>query len=152
MPPSYACHLSGRGDFDYVYRYNGEKKRLEKEIPEWRRRGKVIFYRAGIDWDHLDRIFEMFREASVNDAAVHTVMKRPSAPAVIDLCVTALKRFGTRSFSQTAAPTLKLLDAGGAEWYRDTSDGDTIYTGRDWYADLAVTMRKLTAAEKRSRS
>ena len=61
---------SSIGDFDYVFNYRGEKKRLEKEIPDWRRRGKVVFYRAGIDWDHLDRIFEMFREARVNDAAV----------------------------------------------------------------------------------
>ncbi len=68
---------SSVGDFDYVYRYNGEKKRLEKEIPEWRRRGKVIFYRAGIDWEHLDRMFEMFREARVNDVAAHI----PADPA-----------------------------------------------------------------------
>ncbi len=78
-------------------------------------------------------------------------IKSAAVPAAVDLCVTTLKQFGTRSFSQTAAPTLALLDAGGPEWYRDTSDGDTIHTGRDWYADLAVTLRKLTAAEKRSR-
>jgi len=78
-------------------------------------------------------------------------IRSAAVPAVVDLCVTALKRFGTRSFSQTAAPTLALLDAGGPEWYRDTSDGDTIHTGRDWYADLAVTLRKLNEAEKRSR-
>ena len=61
---------SSIGDFDYVYNYTGEKKRLEKDIPDWRRRGKVVFYRAGIDWDHLDRMFEMFKEARVNDVAV----------------------------------------------------------------------------------
>ncbi len=77
-------------------------------------------------------------------------IRSAAVPAVVDLCVTTLKRFGTRSFSQTAAPTLKLLDAGGPEWYRDTSNGDTIHTGRNWYADLAVTLRKLNEAEKRS--
>ena len=79
-------HLLARGkpsslsDFDYVFNYKGEKKRLEKDIPEWRRRGKVNFYRAGIDWDHLDRMFEMFREARINDVAVHI----PADPAGVE--------------------------------------------------------------------
>lgn len=74
-------------------------------------------------------------------------IKSAAVPAVISLCVTTLQKHGTMSFAQVAAPSLELLDAGGPGWYRDTSDGDTIRTSRDWYADLAVTLRKLVAAE-----
>jgi hypothetical protein len=78
-------HLLGRGksasinDFDYVNNYKGEKKRLEKDIPDWSRRGKVFFYRTGIDWDHLDRMFELFKEARINVVAVN-VPKDKSTP------------------------------------------------------------------------
>lgn len=70
-------HLLGRGrsatirDFDFVFTYKGEKKRSLQDIPEWARRGKVNFYRAGIDWQHLDRMFEMFKEAHINLVATH---------------------------------------------------------------------------------
>ena len=65
-------HLLARGrhatirDFDYVHAYQGEKRRSEHDIPEWAQRGKVNFYRAGINWENLDRMFEMFKEARVN--------------------------------------------------------------------------------------
>ncbi|HNW61314.1 MAG TPA: gamma-glutamyltransferase [bacterium] len=78
-------------------------------------------------------------------------IKSAAVPAVVDLCVTTLQHFGSRKFAQVAAPTLELLDAGGPAWYRDTSDGDTIRTARNWYADLAVTLRKLAAAERGTR-
>src|SRR6185437_2845054 len=70
-------HLLGRGrgatirDFDFVLNYRSEKKRLPQDIPEWARRGRVNFYRAGIDWNHLDRMFEMFKEAHINLVATH---------------------------------------------------------------------------------
>jgi gamma-glutamyltranspeptidase / glutathione hydrolase len=76
-------------------------------------------------------------------------IKAAAVPAVVDVCVTALKLFGSKSFAEVAAPSLEILDDGGPNWYRDTSDGDTVYTERDWYADLARTMRKLVEAEKR---
>ncbi|KAA0224606.1 hypothetical protein EDS67_22890 [candidate division KSB1 bacterium] len=91
-------------------------------------------------------------------------MRAAAVPAVIDLCVTALSRYGTMSFEQVAAPALALLEAGGPNWYRDTGSGDTLdglsgkkidsrllnadTGGRSWYADLAVTLRKLVAAER----
>ena len=59
-------------------------------------------------------------------------MKAAPVPGAIDLCVTLLREYGTRSFEQAVAPTLALLDAGG----------------RDWYPDLAVTLRKLIEAER----
>ena len=91
-------------------------------------------------------------------------IRSAAVPAVIDLCVTALKIYGTMSFEQIAQPLLEILDAGGANWYRDTGSGDYIDgisgkeidagiydlagQGRSWYADLAATMRKLIEAEK----
>ena len=70
-------HLLGRGrsatipDFDFVFNYKGEQKRLLEQIPAWARRGKVNFYRAGIDWENLDRMFEMFKEAHINLVATN---------------------------------------------------------------------------------
>jgi len=70
-------HLLARGkaatirDFDFVIRYRSERKRSLEDIPEWARRGKVNFYRAGIEWKHLDRMFEMFKEARINLVATN---------------------------------------------------------------------------------
>ncbi len=59
-------------------------------------------------------------------------MKAAPVPGAVDLCVTALKLHGTKSFEEAVAPTLALLDAGK----------------KDWHARLAVTLRKLVEAEK----
>ncbi|MCF7805456.1 MAG: gamma-glutamyltransferase [Candidatus Marinimicrobia bacterium] len=75
-------------------------------------------------------------------------IKAAAVPAVIDLCVTMLQKYGTISFETAVEPTLRILDAGGPSWYIDTSDGDTVDTGRNWYADLAGTLRKLVEAEQ----
>ncbi len=93
-------------------------------------------------------------------------IRAAAVPAVIDLCVTALQRYGTKSFEQVAGSALALLDAGGPNWYRDTGSGDTLdglsgkkidatllnadYGGRSWYADLARTFRKLVEAEQKA--
>lgn len=77
-------HILSRGrpasisDFDYIFNYKGEKVLLENDIPDWAKRGKVNFYRAGIDFDHLDRMFEMFEEARINLVAVHVPRERNS--------------------------------------------------------------------------
>ena len=108
-------HLLARGkpssirDFDFVFNYKGEAKRLEKDIPDWARRGKVNFYRAGIDWDHLDRMFEMFKEAHINLVATGIPADKNSdeykrAVAFIERChqagihVTAFNSLGNISF------------------------------------------------------
>lgn len=91
-------------------------------------------------------------------------LRAAAVPAVIDLCVSALQRYGTMSFEQVANPALAILDAGGPNWYRDTGSGDTLdglsgkkidanllmadYGGRSWYDDLARTLRKLVEAER----
>lgn len=90
-------HLLGRGrngtirDFDFVFNYRSEKRRSLEDIPAWARRGKVNFYRAGIDWNHLDRMFEMFSEAHINLVATHVPMDTSSedyrrVKAFIDRC------------------------------------------------------------------
>ena len=57
-----------------------------------------------------------------------------AVPAALDACLTALGRFGTRTFAEVVAPTLRLLDA----------------HEKDWHADLAGTLRTLVAAEAAS--
>ncbi len=90
-------HLLGRGrgatirDFEFVLNYRSEKRRSLQDIPEWARRGKVNFYRAGIDWGHLDRMFEMFKEAHINLVATHVPAETSSdeyrqVKAFIDRC------------------------------------------------------------------
>ena len=108
-------HLLARGrpssirDFDFVFDYRGEEKRMEKDIPDWARRGKVNFYRAGIDWDNLERMFEMFREAHINLVATGIPLDKTSteyerAKAFIERChkagihVTAFNSLGNISF------------------------------------------------------
>lgn len=78
-------------DFDFVMNYRGEDKRKEADVPDWARRGKVRFYRAGIDYEHLDRMFEMFEEARINLIAVHVPPDEKSeeyarVKALIDRC------------------------------------------------------------------
>jgi gamma-glutamyltranspeptidase/glutathione hydrolase len=78
-------------------------------------------------------------------------IRTAAVPAVVDLCVTLLKQYGTISFEEAVKPTLALLDAGGPTWYIDTSDGNRIETGRNWQADLARTLRKLVEAEQKTK-
>ena len=54
-----------------------------------------------------------------------------AVPAVLDACLTALERHGTRTFAEAAAPMLALLDR----------------HGKPWHADLARTIRRLIDAE-----
>ncbi len=53
-------------DFDFVVTFDGEGKRQLTEVPEWTRTNSLRFYRAGIDFEQLDRMFEMFEEARIN--------------------------------------------------------------------------------------
>src|SRR5262249_16411836 len=55
-----------------------------------------------------------------------------AVPGALDACLTALDRYGTRTFAEAAAPTLCLLDR----------------HAKDWHADLAQTLRRLSHAEK----
>jgi len=55
-----------------------------------------------------------------------------AVPSALDACLTVLARYGTRTFTEAVAPTLALLDR----------------REQPWHADLAVTLRRLTAAER----
>jgi gamma-glutamyltranspeptidase/glutathione hydrolase len=56
----------------------------------------------------------------------------PSAvPGALDACLTALERYGTKTFAEVVAPTLRLLDR----------------KEKPWHADLARTLRRLVDAE-----
>ena len=57
-----------------------------------------------------------------------------AVPAALDACLTVLDRYGSRTFAEVVAPTLRLLD------------GQRL----DWHADLARTLRRLAEAEKAS--
>lgn len=62
-------------------------------------------------------------------------MKAAPVPGAVSLVMAALKLYGTVSFEQAVAPSLSLLDAGG----------------KDWYANLAKTFRRLVETEKKTR-
>src|ERR1044071_2962704 len=78
------------------------------------------------------------------------VARSAPVPAALDAIVTLLKMYGTKSFAEAVEPTLKILDGGGNSWYIDTGNRKRIETGVNWYADLAVTFRKLAEAEERA--
>jgi len=59
-------------------------------------------------------------------------IRASTVPSAVSTCMKALEIGGTMSFEQVIAPTLRLLDAGGEEWY----------------TNLATTLRKLVSTEK----
>ena len=70
-----------------------------------------------------------------NDIPSDGNLKAAPVPGALSLCITTVKLYGTMSFEQVVAPSLALLDSGG----------------KDWYANLAVTFRKLVETEKKTR-
>lgn len=58
-------------------------------------------------------------------------IKMAPVPAVVDLCITMLQRYGTKSFGEIIAPTLALLDRGKEAWH----------------PLLAVTLRRMVEEE-----
>ncbi len=75
--------------------------------------------RSAIDWFYKNGIPSMGS------------MKAAPVPGAIDLCVTALRLYGTMSFEQVVQPTLTLLDA----------------AHMPWHGDLLNTMKKLVRRE-----
>src|SRR5438105_596729 len=61
-------------------------------------------------------------------------IKMAPVPAVVDLCITTLQRYGTKSFAEIIAPTLALLDAGSEAWH----------------PRLAHTLRRMVEEEERT--
>ena len=59
-------------------------------------------------------------------------MKMAPVPSVVDLCITTLQQYGTKTFEEIVTPTLAILDAGD----------------EDWHPKLAVTLRRLVEEEQ----
>ncbi|MFH1006982.1 MAG: gamma-glutamyltransferase [Candidatus Latescibacterota bacterium] len=59
-------------------------------------------------------------------------IKMAPVPSVVDLCITTLQRYGTRTLNEVAAPALALLDAGT----------------EPWHPKLAITLRKMVQEEQ----
>lgn len=58
-----------------------------------------------------------------------------TVPATLDACLTLLERHGTRTFAQSVAPALAILDRGEF----------------GWHTDLAKTLRRLIEAEQQAK-
>lgn len=69
-----------------------------------------------------------------NAIPVNGGIKAVPVPGAMGLFFDALDTYGTMSFAAVVAPTLRILDAGG----------------KDWYDELAVTLRKLVEAEQKA--
>ena len=59
-------------------------------------------------------------------------MKMAPVPSVVDLCITMLQRYGTKTFEDIVNPTLAILDAGD----------------EDWHPKLAVTLSRMVEEEQ----
>ncbi len=80
--------------------------------------GRAPFSQEAIDW---------YMENGIPGGDI----KMAPVPSVVDLCVTMLKQYGTKTFEEIIAPTLALLDAGDQEWH----------------PRLAVTLRRMVEEE-----
>lgn len=58
-------------------------------------------------------------------------MKMAPVPSVVDLCITTLQHYGTKTFAEIIAPTLAILDVGKEAWH----------------PNLAVTLRRMVEEE-----
>ncbi|MBN1247628.1 MAG: gamma-glutamyltransferase [Anaerolineae bacterium] len=83
--------------------------------------GRAPLSRAAIDW-------YMAHGIPAPD------IKMAPVPSVVDLCITTLQQYGTRSFAEIVAPTLRLLDAGT----------------ESWHPNLAHTLRRMVDEEART--
>lgn len=81
--------------------------------------GRAPLSPAAIDW---------YMENGIPNGDI----KMAPVPSVVDLCVTALQRYGTKTFAEAVGPTLDLLDA-----------GDEV-----WHPRLAVTLRRMVEEEQ----
>ena len=59
-------------------------------------------------------------------------IKIAPVPSVVDLCITTLRQYGTRTFADVITPTLALLDQ----------------AKQPWHAKLAVTLRRMVEEEQ----
>ncbi len=107
-----ACSIGGEVPVIVYDADKGEVKTLSGQ-------GRAPLSRKAIDW---------YMENGIPDKDI----KMAPVPSVVDLCITLLRRYGTRTFAEIVAPTLAILDA--AE--------------ESWHPRLAVTLRRLAEAEQ----
>jgi gamma-glutamyltranspeptidase/glutathione hydrolase len=91
-------------------------------------------------------------------------IRSATVPSMVDLCVQALRLYGTLTFADVSRAAVTALETGGNNWYEDTASGRLVcglsgqlfgkellpldFAGRNWHADLARTFRKLIEAEE----
>jgi len=80
--------------------------------------GRAPLSQAAIDW---------YMENGIPAGDI----KMAPVPSVVDLCITTLKHYGTKTFEEIVAPALALLDSGN----------------EDWHPRLAVTLRRMVEEE-----
>ncbi|MCB0094422.1 MAG: gamma-glutamyltransferase [Caldilineaceae bacterium] len=76
-----------------------------KEVKALSGQGGAPLAREAIDW--------YMKHGIPGDGDI----KMAPVPAVVDLCITTLQRYGTRTLKQVAAPALVLLDEGSESWH-----------------------------------
>jgi len=107
-----ACSIGGEVP---VLLYDASKQ----EVKSLSGQGRAPQSQAAIDW---------YMENGIPDRDI----KMAPVPSVVDLCVTMLQRYGTKTLEEVVTPTLALLDAGKEEWH----------------PRLAVTLRRMVEEEQ----
>lgn len=107
-----ACSIGGEVPALIFDAQKGEVKSLSGQ-------GRAPLSQASIDW---------YMENGIPKADI----KMAPVPSVVDLCITTLQHYGTKTFGEIVAPTLALLDAGQEAWH----------------PNLAVTLRRMVEEEQ----
>lgn len=109
-----ACSIGGEVPVLFYDARKGEVKSLSGQ-------GRAPLSPQAIDW------------YMKNGIPNHDIKMAP-VPSVVDLCITLLQRYGTKSFREVVAPTLALLDAGS----------------EPWHPKLALTLRRMVESEEQT--
>ena len=109
-----ACSIGGEVP---LLIYDAEKQ----DVKSLSGQGRASLSQTAIDW---------YMENGIPNYDI----KMAPVPSVVDLCITTLKVYGTKSFEEIVIPTLNLLDDGSAEWH----------------PKLAATLRKLVEEERKT--
>ena len=146
---SQTYHLLARGrpatisDFDKITGINERERYSVAEAPQWSIRGKVNFYRSGMDKD-LDRMFQMFEEARINLVGVSVPRDTKSeayqrAKALIDrLHSKGMKGVGFNSLGGVSIRTL-MMNPAADSWIARDEYGDRMWRsqGGSYVSDVS---------------
>ncbi|MGE5558577.1 MAG: gamma-glutamyltransferase family protein [Bacillota bacterium] len=99
-----------------VILYDAEKR----EVKVLSGQGRAPLSQAAVDW------------YMQNGIPGNGDMKMAPVPSVVDLCVTLLAEYGTKTLHEVTEPVLSILDQGE----------------KGWHTDLAATLRKMTEEER----